>query len=198
MCRISINGPWKIFMNLLPVKLRQKKQKTVAGSEFWKRPLKTTFWTGLVACLWHTITVPNHPFLELSLLSVNFWDSGNHSHTHTKPANTTELKAGELNPQNNEEAYYKELLFFWCYAVYTILNRTFPRNSLALKKPTLIQRWHKQEHLLNYYFLHDSFSKLPLLRGNFAASLKRATWLLVMDETDIQFGKELVPPSLRP
>lgn len=67
-------------MSLVPNKVRLKKYNAVAGPEFWRRPLTITFWARFAAGLWHT--APNQAFLELSPISIHFWDSGNNSHIH--------------------------------------------------------------------------------------------------------------------
>ena len=164
--------------------------------DFWRRPLMTTFWTGLEAGLWHTATVLNHPFLEFSPLSVHFWDSGNHTCTQNQPIPSWKLRSWthKIMKRNN----YQELVpCFWCNGLHTILNRTFPRNSLALKKLQYNNGTNKMSSKLK--FPEPFHFKTSLAhRGTFTASLKKVTWLLVMDETDIQLGKELLPPSLGP
>lgn len=73
-----------------------------------------------MAGLWHTVTVLNHPFLELSQLSAHFQGSADHSHTHAKPA-TTEPESRGAEP--TKEEYYKELVP--CFSSDALLSTPF-------------------------------------------------------------------------
>lgn len=127
-----------------------------------------------------THLTPNQAFLELSPVSVHFWHSGNHSHTH---------KASQCNRAESWTHETMKISTIIRWSLVSLLILCSPHHS----KQNLPQ---KQRSTKKSFGTITAQTRTPPVahRDTFIAFPKRVTWLFVMDEPDIQPGKELILP----